>query len=83
MALFAAILALQHRFTESTMKLFASRFLALLLKFSAALAACIGCTAKHDEAPKPRQIRWRGPETGYTCTTVIEPDNPGTTKEPQ
>jgi hypothetical protein len=64
------------------MKLFVSRFLALLLKLSAALAACIGCTAKHDDAPKPRQIRWRGPETGYTGTTVIEPDK-GTTKEPQ
>jgi len=64
------------------MKLFASRFLALLLKFSAALAACIGCTSKHDEAPKPRQIRWRGPETGYSSTTVIDLDNTGTSKEP-
>ncbi|MGO9112093.1 MAG: hypothetical protein ACLP9L_22945 [Thermoguttaceae bacterium] len=65
------------------MKLFASRFFGILLKLSAALAACIGCTAKHDETPKPRQIRWRGPETGYTGTTVIDPDNAGTTKEPQ
>jgi hypothetical protein len=59
------------------MKSFASRFLAIVLKLSTALAACLGCS-KQADAPKPRGIHWRGPETGYKGTTVIEPE--GTTK---
>jgi hypothetical protein len=55
------------------MKCFASRFFSIVLKLSTALAACIGCSKP--EAPKPRQIRWRGPETGYSGTTIIEPDD--------
>ena len=53
------------------MKCFASRFFSIVLKLSTALAACVGCSSKQAD----RQIRWKGPETDYTGTTVIEPDN--------
>jgi hypothetical protein len=53
------------------MKSFVSRFFALVLKLSATLATCLGCS-KH-EAP-PREIHWHGADTGYEGTTVIESD---------
>ncbi len=52
-----------------------NRTIMLAAEFFAALAACIGCSAKHGEAPPQRQIRWRAPETGFKSTTAIEPDN--------
>jgi len=50
------------------------RFVATVLVLSAAL--CIGCS-KPAEPPKPHEIHWRGPETGYTATTPQPPDNAG------
>jgi len=47
------------------------RFVATVLALSAAL--CIGCS-KPAEPPKPHEIQWRGPETGYTATTPQPPD---------
>jgi hypothetical protein len=50
------------------------RFVTTMLALSAAL--CIGCS-KPAEPPKPHEIKWRGPETGYTATTPLPPDNAG------
>jgi hypothetical protein len=54
------------------------RFVVTVLTL-ASTALCIGCS-KPAEVPKPHEIRWQGPETGYTGTTLIDPDKP---KEPQ
>ena len=61
------------------MKSVASRFFTIVLKLSAALAACIGCSDPGQ--PPPGQIRWRGPETGFKSNTAIEPNDAGKTKE--
>jgi len=56
------------------------RFFVTVVTLSVAAAAtCIGCS-KPVEVPKPHEIHWQGPETGYTGTTIIDPDKP---KEPQ
>jgi hypothetical protein len=52
-----------------------NRILTLAAEFFAVLAACIGCSPKHGQAPPQRQIRWRAPETGFKSTTAIESDN--------
>ncbi len=59
------------------MKRALNRTLTFVVGFFAALAACIGCSPKHGQAPPQRQIRWRGPETGFKSTTAIESDNAG------
>ena len=54
-----------------------SRFWRIALTLSvAAVVAFIGCS-KPAEPPKPHEIQWRGPETGYTVTTPQPPDNAG------
>ena len=66
----------------STMKVL-SRFSRIVITLSAAFLACIGCTPKETEKPKPRQVHWQGPETGYTGTTTLPPDNADKPLEPQ
>ena len=63
----------------SAMKLL-SRFWRIALTLSAAaVVACVGCS-RPPEAPQPHQINWRAPETGYTGTTTLPPDNTGKEK---
>jgi protein-S-isoprenylcysteine O-methyltransferase Ste14 len=62
---------------QATRKL---RFVVTALALSAALFACIGCS-KQAEPPKPHEIHWQGPETGYSGMTELPPDNTGKPKE--
>ena len=38
-------------------------------------ATCVGCS-KPTETPKPHEIHWQGPETGFTGTTTLPSDKP-------
>ena len=55
-----------------------SRILSIAGKLSAVLAA-MGCTPKGSPEPnkprEPREIRWKGQDTQYENTTVVEPAN--------
>ena len=57
------------------MKRSVSSFFNIVIKLSAALAACIGCTPKEANAPRPGEIRWRGSDTEYSGTTVVQPND--------
>ena len=57
------------------MKCFVSSFFKSVIKLAAAMAACIGCTPKEADAPKSREIRWRGSDTEYSGTTVVQPND--------
>jgi hypothetical protein len=61
------------------MKRISSSFLWAVAKLCAILAAILGCSSKG--APeKPREIRWKGQDSGYENTTTVRPaDNAGST----
>jgi hypothetical protein len=62
-------------FMESTMRCFASRFFSVILKLSAALAACIGCSSKQADKEKPQPIHWSAASSDYTAETPLPPNN--------
>ena len=52
------------------MRRFWSRVFCVAAKLVALLS--LGCSGK-SEPPPPREIRWRGAETGYESTTKVQP----------
>jgi hypothetical protein len=49
----------------------------VLVKLGACLAAFTGCSSKSPGPEKPRIIRWRGEDSGYTSTTAVQPADNG------
>jgi hypothetical protein len=55
------------------------RALGIAAEVGTAVMACFGCTTKSTSEPeKPREIRWKGQDTGYESTTVVQDDDGGT-----
>lgn len=63
------------------MKRSLSLALEILVKLGTCLTACIGCSSKNLPVPeKPRVIHWKGQDSGYEDTTVVQPtDNASST----
>jgi hypothetical protein len=56
-----------------------SRALGIAAEVGTAVMACLGCTTKSDHKPeKPREVHWKGQDTGYESTTVVQNDDGGT-----
>jgi hypothetical protein len=54
------------------MKRFSSSIFWALAKVCALLATLIGCSSE-STSDKPREIRWKGQETGFWGTTTVPP----------
>ena len=56
------------------MKRFLSHAVEISVKSGACLAACIGCSSKNPPGPtQPRVIHWKGQDSGYEGTTMVQP----------
>ena len=50
--------------------------LEIFVKLGTCLAACIGCSSKNPPCPDlPREVHWRGQETGYQSATSVPSGN--------
>ena len=54
------------------MKRISSSIIRAVAKLGAVLVTIFGCSSK-GVPDKPREIHWKGQETGYQGTTVIQP----------
>ena len=56
------------------MKRSLSLALEVLVKWGTCLAACVGCSSKAPPpAPaQPRQVHWKGQDSGYEDTTTVQ-----------